>query len=49
MKKAADRHVPRALSLLERATFLLRRNSAAALAEYYLGTLPFVLALLYYW
>lgn len=43
------RHVPQALSLLERAIFILHRNNRAALAEYYLGSLPFVLALLYFW
>lgn len=38
-----------ALPLIERAVHLLRRNNFDALAEYYLGTLPFILALLYFW
>ncbi|MGD9007636.1 MAG: DUF4129 domain-containing protein [Desulfobacteraceae bacterium] len=49
MKQPEIRHVPHALSLLERAIFVLRRNNRTALAEYYLGSLPFVLALLYFW
>jgi hypothetical protein len=40
---------PGALSLIEQAVNELRRNNAAALSEYYLGTLPFVLSLLYFW
>jgi hypothetical protein len=40
---------PKALALVEQAVHLLRRNSGLALAEYYLGSLPFILALLYFW
>jgi hypothetical protein len=40
---------PGALSLIEQAVNQLRRNNSAALSEYYIGTLPFVLALLYFW
>ena len=49
MKKRAMRTEPKAMALIERAVHLLRRNNWVALAEYYLGTLPFVLALLYFW
>jgi len=49
MKKRALRTEPRALVLVERAIHLLRRNNWVALAEYFLGTLPFVLGLLYFW
>ncbi len=49
MKQPGTRHAPQALSLLEAAIFMLRRNCSAALSEYYLGSLPFVLALLYFW
>ena len=49
MKSAASRNAPSALALLERAVFMLRRSSGAALAAYYLGSLPFVLALLFFW
>jgi hypothetical protein len=40
---------PGALPLIEQAVNELRRNHGAALSEYYLGTLPFVLGLLYFW
>jgi len=46
-KKAGSE--PKALALVEQAVHLLRHNSGHALAEYYLGSLPFVLALLYFW
>jgi hypothetical protein len=49
MKKRAVRTEPGAMVLIERAIHLLRRHNWVALAEYYLGTLPFVLALLYFW
>ena len=39
---------PGALALLEQAVHLLRRSGGSALAAYYLGSLPFVLALLYF-
>jgi hypothetical protein len=41
--------VPGALALAERAVHLLRQKGAAALVEYYIGTLPFILGLLYFW
>lgn len=37
------------LELIEEATFLLRRAPAENLALYYLGTLPFVMGVLYFW
>lgn len=40
---------PKALALVEQAVHLLRRKGHGALAAYYLGSLPFVLALLYFW
>lgn len=49
MTRKAVRSGPGALSLIEQAVHLLRRNNAAALAEYYLGSLPFILGLLYFW
>ena len=49
MKKTVLRTEPRAMALIERAIHLLRRNNWTALAEYYIGTLPFVLGLLYFW
>jgi hypothetical protein len=48
MKSAASQNAPRALTLLESAVFMLRRSSTA-LAAYYLGSFPFVLALLFFW
>lgn len=41
--------VPGALALAERSVHLLRQKGAAALAEYYIGTLPFILGLLFFW
>jgi hypothetical protein len=40
---------PKALDLVEEAMHLLRRKNSYALAEYYLGSLPFILSLLYFW
>jgi hypothetical protein len=40
---------PKALDLIEEALHMLRRKNGYALAEYYLGSLPFILALLYFW
>jgi hypothetical protein len=40
---------PKALDLIEEALHMLRRKNGYALAEYYLGCLPFILALLYFW
>ena len=38
-----------ALQLIEEAVHLLRRAPARHLAAYYVGSLPFTLALLYFW
>lgn len=38
-----------AIDLVEEAFHLLRRSSLATWAHYYIGSLPFVLALLYFW
>lgn len=46
-RKVHVREGPGALELLEEATHLLRRAPAGTLLAYYLGTLPFVLALLF--
>ena len=40
---------PKALELTEQAVALLRRSPFSAWAAYYLGTLPFLLGLLYFW
>jgi hypothetical protein len=45
---AEQREKP-ALDLIEEATYLVRNAPAAALAAYYIGTLPFVLAFLFFW
>src|SRR4051812_38814380 len=37
------------IELLEEAVHLLRRSPATVLATYYLGALPFVLGLLFFW
>jgi hypothetical protein len=46
MKKVTEKP---ALELVEEATHLLRTAPASALCSYYLGSLPFVLGLLYFW
>ena len=50
MKRALHRIEGKSgLELLEEATHLLRTTPLSALASYYLGTLPLVLGLLYFW
>jgi len=49
MRSPRKTFAPGALTLAEEAVHLLRRQGGAALAGYYLGSLPFVLALLYFW
>jgi hypothetical protein len=50
MKRAHRRRQGKsAFDLIEEATHLLRGASAATLAVYYLGAVPFVLGLLYFW
>lgn len=46
--KASSQSKP-ALDLVEEATHLLRTAAVGTLALYYVGTAPFVLALLYFW
>ncbi|RJQ75974.1 MAG: DUF4129 domain-containing protein [Desulfobacteraceae bacterium] len=41
--------MPGALDLTEQAVHLLRRKGGAALADYYIGSLPFTLGLLFFW
>ncbi|HXJ75060.1 MAG TPA: DUF4129 domain-containing protein [Candidatus Dormibacteraeota bacterium] len=45
--RAIEEHNP--YELIEEAFYLLRRASGPAWAAYYLGSLPFVLGLLYFW
>ena len=45
----AGRHDKTALDLVEEATYLLRNAPIPAIAAYYVGTLPFTLAFLYFW
>lgn len=49
MKKLSDTFVPGALVLAEQSVHLLRRRGGVALACYYVGTLPFILGLLFFW
>jgi hypothetical protein len=50
MKPGARRKKGRGgLELIEEAIHLLRVNAGPALAAYYIGSLPFMLALLYFW
>ena len=45
----AERREQPALDLLEEAAYLVRNAPANGLAAYYIGTLPFVLAFLFFW
>jgi hypothetical protein len=49
MRTHHGRTAPGALDLMETAVRLLRQTGAAGLAEYYIGTLPFLLGLLFFW
>src|SRR5262245_25184544 len=50
MKRAHRKHHGKPpTEIIEEATHLLRTGPTAALACYYLGTMPFMLGLLYFW
>ena len=49
MKKASKQHRKSAILLLEEAVHLLRRAPISLLSTYYIGTLPFILGLFYFW
>ncbi|MDM8553247.1 hypothetical protein QUF75_00745 [Desulfococcaceae bacterium HSG7] len=47
--KTPGRHRQSAMRLLEQAVFILRMAPADLLPAYYIGSLPFILGLLYFW
>ena len=49
MKNGGALFIPSGLTIAEKAVDLLRRAGAPALIDYYIGSLPFVLGLLYFW
>jgi hypothetical protein len=49
MKRVNVKAQKTGLELIEEATHLLRTSPAATLATYYLGAIPFILGLLYFW
>ena len=50
MRRESYRQVGKsAIEIIEEAVHLLRRSPARILAIYYVGTLPFILGLLYFW
>ena len=49
MKKAPQHHSKSAILLLEEAVHLLRLAPIFLLSGYYIGTLPFILGLFYFW
>ena len=49
MKRARRQQCKGSFDLIEEATHRLRTAPAATLAVYYLGAIPFVLGLLYFW
>ena len=44
-----DQKTKGAMEIIEEAVYVLRRNPLSLLAGYYIGTLPFITALLYFW
>ncbi len=49
MKKTGRKHRKSAIRILELAVHLLRKAPADLLPVYYIGSLPFILGLLYFW
>ena len=49
MKPGRKRHQKSAIRMIEEAVHLLRSAPASLLAAYYLGSVPFVLGLMYFW
>lgn len=49
MKTRETSFAPGALDLTEQAVHLLRQRGGAVLVDYYIGTLPFTLAVLFFW
>jgi hypothetical protein len=49
MKSGRNKHPKRAIRLIEEAVYILRSAPVALLSVYYAGSVPFVLALLYFW
>lgn len=49
MKKAPKQHGKSVILLLEEAVHLLRKAPMFLLSSYYIGTLPFILGLFYFW
>ena len=49
MKRASKQHRKSAILLLEEAVHVLRQAPLFLLSSYYIGTLPFVLGLFYFW
>ncbi len=49
MRRKKSRQAKGAIEIIEEAVHLLRLSPAGLLGSYYIGTLPFILALLYFW
>ena len=49
MKKSKGKQRKSAIRILEESIHLLRLSSAGLLSSYYIGSMPFVLGLLYFW
>jgi hypothetical protein len=49
MKASSKKHYKSAVLIIEEAVHLLRSAPASLLAGYYLGSIPFVLGLMYFW
>jgi hypothetical protein len=49
MKKSRKKHQKSAIRMIEEAVHILRAAPGALLSVYYIGSIPFVLGLLYFW
>jgi len=49
MKKSHQKHQKSAVRMIEEAVHILRAAPAALLSVYYIGSVPFILGLLYFW
>ena len=49
MKKNHQKHQKSAIRMIEEAVHILRAAPGALLSVYYIGSVPFILGLLYFW
>ena len=49
MKKSHKKHPKSAIRIIEEAVHILRSAPGSLLSVYYIGSVPFILGLLYFW